>query len=274
MMSRKSEIITPVEYSEVVGAQTLDGIDYERRISLGKLVARTAAVLDLPAGYASDDDLLRARPDQLQTGLYVLPQDARYEDAELRIRDTIFPSQEFSVVARSPGDLVRHAKSVTRKARAGNPDRDETEHATNRSAAHALEAKLVGTDVLLQQWQERRRVLASLAIDLGGTWPHYKAKNLELRRVEVDQAIHQTAEVAAVNRPDWDNQVVQGIHRAIKVHLYRTDTSAEHRIARWLGYMKLVDRHTFAKFQVASTARKFTDWEFQKYKSYLEDVLF
>ena len=273
-MSKIKEIITPIDYAEVVPAQQLEGVDYDRRMGFAKLLARTAGAEALPADYASPTDLALARPESLQAGLYVLRDDPRYSDAQLRVQDTIFPSQEFGFIARSPADLARHSKATTRKANAGNPDRDDAGLKIQRSAGHALETKIEATDALLLAWQERRRLLASLAIDLGGTYPHYKGRNLELRRVEIDQAIHQTAEVAAVNRPDWNNKIVEGVHRAIKVHLYRTDTTVEARIFRWVSYMKLVDRHTRAKSQIATEAQKFTVREFQKYKPYLEDALF
>lgn len=273
-MGKKLEIVTPIEFSEVIPAQELAGINYARRLTFGRLIAQTALHEAIPDGYATDEDLFRARPDQLNGGLYILPQDARYEDAELRIKDTVFPSQEFHVITRSPTDLARSSKANTRRSRAANPDRDETIHASMRSAGHALEGKLQATDDLLRQWREHRWLLSSLAVDLGGTYPHWKGKNLEARRESVDKVIHQTAEVAVVNQPGLASEAVDGIHRAIKVHLYRTDTSNEHRIARWLGYMKLVDRHTRAKIQIADRAQFFAGREFLKYKPYLEDALF
>jgi hypothetical protein len=126
---------------------------------------------------------------------------------------------------------------------------------------------------LKRKLEHRREVLASLQLDLSGTWPHYKGKNLEARREEVDQAIHETAEVAAVNM-EWDNVAFQGLHRAIKMHLYRSDVNPAHRLARWHQYMTMVDRHTRAKLQVAGGSIKQTAKEFEKYKPFLEDVLF
>lgn len=270
-MVKKSEIVTPIEFSEVVRAQTLSVINYGRRLTFGRLIAQSALAEGVPEDYATQADLFRARPDQLVSGLYVLPQDPRYRDAELRIKDTIFPSQEFHVIARSPEDLARKVKATTRRARTSHPDRDETERAINRSAAHALKTKLEHTGRLGDQWHRRRWLLSSLAVDLGGTYPHFKGKNLEDRREEVDKLIHQTVEVAAVNQPGWNNIAVEGLHRAVKCNLYRKNTSPEHRIARWLGYMKLVDRHTRAKIQIADQATLYTNREFQKYKPYLED---
>jgi len=270
----KNTIITPIEFDQVIPAQELAGVDYGRRMVFAKLLARTATAEALPTDYATAAELALARPDTLQSGLYVLREDSRYDDAELRFQDVVFPSQEFDYIARSPADLARHAKAVTRKANAGNPDRDETAQKIQRSPGWALKNKIAAVDAVQVQWQHRRQLLASLAIDLGGTYPHYKGKNLELRRAEIDQVIHQTAEVAAYNQVGWNNAIVEGVHRAIKLHLYRTDTTVEARIFRWLSYMKMVDRHTRAKSQTVTDAHKFTITEFQKYKPYLEDVLF
>lgn len=273
-MTKKSHIITPIEYVEVVPEQQLPGINYERRLTLARLIAVTSDNLNMPVGYAADEDLLRSRPNELQSGLYIMRDDPRYEDAELRINNVVFPSHEFPKLTRSPQDLARQMMANTRRARRGDPDRDETEHAAHRAAGHALEAQIVASRGLAAQMLERRQLMASLAKDLSGTWPHYKGQNLELKRAELDRVIHETAEVAAVNMPDMDNLAVQGLHRAIRLHLYRPDISLPHRRARWTGYMQLVARHSRAKQQVAEQKADFATREFRKYQPYLEDVLF
>ncbi len=272
--SREAQIITPIAYDEVVAAQEISGIDYDRRLTLSRLVQVTSEHLDLPLDYASVVDQERARPYSFRGGLYVRRDDPRHETAKLLHRDVVFPSQEFDTLVNSPREFTKRIEARIIKANQEMRDRDELNHKTHRGAGEALKTKIFNLGSLSTKLANRNLLLDSLSTDMSSEWQaHYKARNLESRREEVDQIIHETAEVSSYNM-EWGDAAVSGLHKAIKFHLYRKDDHPQHRRTRWLEYMKVVRQHTHAKLAEAAKSKDACLKEFEKYAPYLEDVLF
>lgn len=270
MTRRETRPVTPVEYAEVVPAQVWADIEPDRRITSGRLLQVISHELALPLDYAGQEDLQRATPKVLQGGLYIMPRDPRYKTAELRSGDVVFPSYEYPIVTRSARDLAVTTSARVRKANRDLADRDELERKAMHGAAEALNGKLLSMTRLHDHLEARRTMLRSLGNDLQSTWTaHFKAKNLDKRREEADQAIHETAEVACVNL-GLDTVAIEGLHRAIKLHLYRQDENPVLQRVRWQQYIVMTGRHTRAKQERLATQLRFSQKEFERYEPYMD----
>lgn len=273
MAGKSEEIVTPVEFEEVLEAQQLPDIDYDRRITFGRLLTATAAALAVPEGYASPVDLERSRPEVLVGGLYIRRQDPRHGSSHLTYSEVVFPSQEFDTVARSPHDMGEQVYGLNHKRNKSTTDRDERHATAMRAAGHVLDERLTKLNGFRARLIMREHTLSRLMSEVVQTehpWiAHWKAGNLEAARAMADQAIHETAEVATVNL-GWNHAAVEGMHRAITTVLYRPDQNLGLMRAGWRAYLKMVLDHTAAKAQLVSRSYQGCMKELETYQPFLD----
>ena len=124
-----------------------------------------------------------------------------------------------------------------------NPRRREGDAlAVIRSAVHLLDSKIVAIHGLRKELTEERRLWISLRGQLRtGRWGHYKGKNITKHRRDVDERIHDTADLAALNL-DSEFYKMPGVHRAIYKELY--DEPEAQRLANWKNYLAMLLAHS------------------------------
>lgn len=272
----KSEAMLPDQgvmpyAAEVVSTPVHIEIDWERRTNFNRLLERTCAGLgyipltrDVGAGIAE--------PKVIGQGLYIDVSDRRYRNAEQLYEGVVFPSREFKFIARNPRDLAKHTKSGTREANKTLSDRDEAYQKVGRSAGHVLETQITRLTRYAATMSEKRLRLLSLVRDIDPPLGvvHYKAKNLEIVRNEVDEAIHETAEVATINL-NFDTTAVRGLHKVIRYNLYGS-SDQERRMAYWRRYIVMTGKHTRAKLNAATTSKIACERELTIYAPFLNNT--
>lgn len=273
----------------------VDALGPDKRITLGRLaVSLGREISDEPRKSEHADnaleiyrkDLYAAEPQTIEMGLYVPPGDTRYKTAELLVTvgdepcdlelpgvvdrhvGVVFPRDEFHIVARNARDLSKHVKAKTLRANGDNPDRDEVEAKRYRSAAHAMDQKIQGLGKLENKLIEERYLLGKIFRDTRSTWrAHYKLRNLDKDRKQVDELIHETAETATINL-NFGTTSINALHRAITSNLYRRGSA--HEITRmWQRYSAMVGKYTNARRGKVVQSRSACERELGIYAPYL-----
>lgn len=286
--------------TEVVTAPEAGLVDWSRKITLRKLVWALSGEENIAADYASEPDLSLATPVSIESGLYIKAGDPRFADAEgivtissrhateaakQALKDEragkqpkvppintgiIFPSDEFSVLGYYPKALARHQRTKTRRANRTNPDRDEAKEKVGRSAGHTLEGYIKGMNTLEGTLLDERAVLMSLYRDL--TTPiwqaRFKARNLDRRRKQADETIHNTAETASINL-NLGTTAVEGLHRAIRANLYRRGTQ-DQLAENWLSYIVMTGRYAAARIDRLTSLVATAQEELTRYQPFLD----
>jgi hypothetical protein len=256
------------------------GINPERRMTFNRLLRLTGEITDL-GEEPTTDDYVHAEPPSIETGLYIGPRDPRFASGEQLVRvgvpahpvtattrdfGVVFPSDEFSVVARSPRDFARHTEARTRNANLVNDNRDEVDEKVRRSVIHALDSKVKSISKLSIDLGTERTALLSLYRDLNYSWQaHHKVRNLAKLRIFADEKIHETAELATINL-EMDTVAIKGLHRAIKKNLYGGNRSHARTAFNWQRYIKMVGTHTKAKLEKADISQRMCEKELDRYK--------
>lgn len=252
----------------------LVGIDPARRITLARLANAHGNYLGPIQPQENEDVILEvgpkdfeyAKPVAIAHGLWIPRKDPRYRSPTTEdlirvspkggpfLTGLVFPNGEWRKVARSPEDLARHAMDQTRLANTNTEDRTEAERRVGASAAHVLDQKDSYMESLKTGLLKRRNTLLA---------PLYKqtrqrsgkprfqnqflAKNLDRKRREFDEVLHDTIETATINL-DLNRYAVNGLHRAVNSNLYRRGSSAE-LIHHWRGYIALVGAYEKARIE-------------------------
>jgi hypothetical protein len=253
---------------EVVGAFLPEGMKGYKRTRFATIVAATAEVVPVEeAPYSGAADM--ADPKVIEDNLQIPPSDRRYRNAEQTYEGIVFNEDEFKVVARNPRDLVKHIKNTTRQANRFNDDRQDVHERVGRAAAHVLVERIAVLNSYQGQSEARRAKLLSLIRDIESThWgAHFQAKNLVAARYWAELLIHQTAEVASINR-SVDNIAIQGMHKQIKYRLYGGEQTD--RMHNWRKYLYVVGRHTKSKMLAIGTSRAAAEKELEIYQPYLQ----
>lgn len=274
------------------------GVDPEKRITLLRLARSLGHTIEPRAeAEAHSDpalDIYRknfkdADTEALESGLYIPRNDPRYSKAELLVTvstepchldlpgivphdvGVVFPREEFSIVARSAKDLSRHVRAKTRRANGSEEDRDEVEARVNRSAAHAMEGKLKGINELDNYLIDERKLLFTVLREARSLWAaHYKAKNLDKKRKQADELIHNAAETASINL-NLGTVTIRAMHRAIASNLYRRGSSRELR-NMWQKYLTMTGRYTNARRGKVSQSKSACEKEFAIYAPSLSEA--
>lgn len=245
-------------------------IDWDRRTTFNRLLIATCAEIgavtctrDVSAGIAE--------PPIIERGLYIDRADTRTATAEQLYDGVVFPSDEFTVISRSPRDLTKHVRSRTREANKTLFDRDEADQKVGRSAAHALETQSTKLSRYIATMADKRLKLLSLLKDIDPPHGvvHFKAKNLERVRKNTDEAIHETAEVASINL-NFDTTAIKGLHNVIRYNLYGTNQAR--RMQYWRRYVVMTGRHTKAKIVAAGNSQTACERELRIYGPYLDNA--
>ena len=270
--------------------QDLPQVDAEQRITLGRLANFYGQRLGPADGiiYSQDTllevqekDFVQAKPSAINRGLYIPRSDRRFSDpkTEQLVRVTpkddrqqdgvVFPVQEFHLVARNAKDLVKHVMAKTRKANGGNPDRIEVDGTVGRSAGHAMESKIQGLNVLENQLIENRsRLLIPLYRETYSSWQsHFKAKNLDKKRLQFDEQLHDTIETANINL-NLGSTAVKAVHRAATANMHRRGSSSELN-HHWQKYIKMVGEYVSARRAKVVISRTQCQEELKHYEPFL-----
>lgn len=291
--------MTPPYEEFVVQQRPLD-IDLGRKLTLRRLTALYAGDLALPAEEITEVAAVNATPATLEDGLYIARDDARFKTAESLVfvdskyateeakaasrtgeptkvppidTGVVFPAYEFKLVGHHPRALGKHTRNRARNANAGNPDRDEADEVVGRSGGHALERYLGGMETVQERLVSERQVLRSLLKDLiSPAWQaHYKGRNLEKRREETDDKIHEAAEIATVNL-NLGNTAINGLHAAIRYNLYG-QAPEDQQTNWWKRYIIFVGRYTSARIDRLTSASESCKDELKRYQPYLDRKL-
>jgi hypothetical protein len=274
----EARIYTPEEVFE---------IDPDKRLTFPRFLTEVSRAL--PEAYCDEEAYESARPQAIERGLLIPKGDPRRIENPVNLVVTdggyeikpigykfspglgvVFEPEIFRVVARSPGDLAKWAKSETLKSIKKNQSAEDMpktaeemalqkkaeEHKAIRSAVHTLDTKIIAIDSLSAVLSEDRSLLGRLyRALLPSTRVHFKAKNLSKYREILDERIHDTTDLAAKNL-SWDAFALPGIHRAIYNNLY--NQPHKQRVANAKGYVTLLGKHCRAKHEKTLLSRHAT----------------
>lgn len=250
----------------------LVGIDPDRRITLARLANAHGNYLGPIQPQENEDVVLEvsakdfeyAQPAAIGHGLWIPRKDPRYRSPTTEdlvrispkggpfLPGLVFPTGEWRKVARSPKDLARHTMDQTRTANLNIADLTETERKVGASAAHALDQKDTYMESLKTNLLERRNQLLvplyKQTRQRSGK-PRYQnqflAKNLDRKRREFDEILHDTIETATINL-DLNRFAINGLHRAVNSNLYRRGSSVD-LIHQWRGYVAFIGAYDKAR---------------------------
>lgn len=178
---------------------------------------------------------------------------------------------EFPIIQTSPRALADRARASTLDARerenAGS--REERDQAALRAAGHALEAKLDKLNKLETQFLGQRALLLSLQKDARLVWrTAYLGKNLNRKRVEADEFLHEMVEIAA-NNLNYGTVNTSAAHRALTSRLYRRG-SAQELATSWLSMTEWARHYLNAKRGKVNQAINGSEAALRPYKASLD----
>jgi hypothetical protein len=280
--SYEAELITPKAFPELDPAsrisalslidQTSPNIRFGQEPSLHDF--RHSAVSYLNSGlYVPTDEASRAGKDVehiIEIGAKRDVSQPREDKVKSRF-GVAFQPVEFKVLARSAPDLGRHLVVKTLEARRNHEDRSQRRDASKRAAGHGLQTKIAAMDSLSLDLSANNRVLYHLAEHL----LHPDKIRVRLGRLEHElglgvEKIHDTAEVASIYL-GLDNLSTNGLHRAIKKHIWSGNYSSQERGAFLFEYLKMVGVHNLAKKHKVELAKHKAKQELAtKYQTYLD----
>ena len=280
----QNQLVIPAR-AELVAENEHPGIAEAQRVSFIKLIGSVGTTIAFGTE-PTIEAYQHAEPGFINKGLYIHPRDPQFATAQhmvtLGVRDNrgggsvasygvVFPSNEFSIVARNSRDLARHTVNTTRKARLGSPDREETTDAAMRSAGHTLISKMDSQMKLRAHLVDDVTDLRVIYKDIiSPRATRYYAKNLDKKRVVADERIHETAEVAMINLPDISNAAVTGLHKTLRKHLYDGNYSANERAYNWMRYLAMTGIYIGARIHKLELSHSACANELAMYKPYLD----
>jgi hypothetical protein len=172
-----------------------------------------------------------------------------------------FSATQFVRIARSPEDLANITYSNYLTVNEQRPeeerlDRDTAKATATRSALHTLDknsAKLEKVRDELAQQRASLRALYSEIVAPGRA--HWSGRNLDALRKTASDIIHGDIEIAATNLL-WDNDMADGIQRALHYNLYGRRGHNNVRISFWRRYVKMADDHTGRQIGAVSVSQR------------------
>lgn len=235
------------------------------------------------------EDFRNSHPGLLNGGLYIHPRDRRFRDpateqlVKVRPPDApseygvVFPAREFHIVARSAQDLAKHVMAKTRRANEACLDSVAVEARVGRSAAHALEGKVLGLNgleseliivrntILIPLYREAKRNQAS-------HWrAHYGPRNLDKKRRVFDDLSHEAIDTASINL-NLGSTALKAAHRAETSRRYRARTARE-RSANWMMSIAFVGKYLNSRHRKVVTSRDQCQKELVFYREFLTSEL-
>lgn len=264
---------TPLSYeTELVPARLPVGMDGEAQVHFSRLLQGQHEAVKPAYDYADIADFQMAMPVAIESGLYIALNDHRYQSATQLViaaqflgtrekkapgRNTgvVFGAEDFRVVGRTPlGDVRAEYGRMVPRPRGNYVDSPEVVAGRAKAASGRLAAKVRNLDSIEKRLREERKLSESLHHNLNPQYrPRYKVKNLEKVRAQLDERIHETAELATLNL-NLGTAAVTGLHRAIHYNLYGywQSTTLD---ARWRAYNAMVGSHATARIDRVVTAR-------------------
>lgn len=285
-----------VESRGVVSATHRDaGIGDETRITLGRLADAIGDTIYESAEYSDNEAVIqlaldrsdRAAPEVLDYGLIIPPRDRRYRNATNlitvsnestrfvapgtvdRVTGVVFPGDQFVLVARNARDLARHAKAVSLRKNDGNPDVEEVERKLKTAAGLTLDNYHGGLDKLEGELVQENEFLKKMLKQASSSWAaQYKAKNLDKHRKRVDEAIHDTVDLACINL-NIGNFTINALHASVVRNLYRQG-SRKDIMNQWQRYIVWLGRYGNAKRGKVIQSRDAVERQLVHYTQFIE----
>jgi hypothetical protein len=270
------------------------GFDMEKRLKLSSLVRAYGDHLGPTenAKYdfdllldASSEDFKNASIDSLKTGLYIFPDDARYhrKGTEQLVRvgnwkgnnrsvpGIVFPSHEFTKVGHSPPGLTERAMAKTRASQSSKNNGNVDEGSVGRSAAHIMEGYISRLTVLDSELSVRRRKLYIPLYREVSQWaPHFKPKNLDKKRREFDEEIHEIIDTASLNI-NIGSTALKAAHRAVVSKLYRRG-SAKELNDQWASHIKFAGDYLKDRREKISISKHLCGEELKAFQPFLDQA--
>ena len=284
----------------VIDVEQLDGFEYDpdKRLNLPMLAGQIGVALSTVPRAGQEDlplelyrsDFVRADLDGLRGGLIIPPDSSLYKKPEanriaiirsapvsiMRIKGVQKPDVgvalgvgEYQKIAHFPGPLARAMKARTLDARADNLDREANRAASMRAAGHVLVDKQESLWKLEERFVGHVALFGSLYKDARLVWrTSYLGKNLDRKRRQADELIHDYIEIAA-NNLEYSTAETNAVHRAIVSELYRSG-SASDLAAKWRSITKWAALYVNAKRGKVNQSMNGCAKELRKYQMYLD----
>ncbi len=228
-----------------------EGFDLDRRTTFSHLIAVISEHVDLPYGYTTAEDLGRVDPANIEPSLCFGTFEARKAPRKLiNVYHGIgFSALQFTQIARSPEDLANIAFSTALTANEKRPeegrlDRDTAKATATRAAVHALDSNSAKLEAVKTEIAQQYASLEALYSEITAPqWAHWSGRNLDALRKTASDIIHGDIEIAAANLP-WDNNMADGIQRALHYNLYGRRGHNNVRISFWRRYVMMARDHS------------------------------
>ncbi|HSX45075.1 MAG TPA: hypothetical protein VLF39_03150 [Candidatus Saccharimonadales bacterium] len=250
-----------------------------RKVTFSKLINMVSYRYGLTKADTTIEDLERARPMNIDRGLYIPKEDKeRTEQAEHLYQEVVFPSPQFGLITRSPRGLANRAYAKTQAANDRKPadqkqtDRDIVHATASRAAGHALEKRADDLEELRNGISAELIALRALRREIGsGGRAHYRAENLDKLRQRGHTSIHQAVEAAAINL-GWDNQLVDGVQQAVNYNLYGYHGHNNQRIKNWRQYTWMAGNYAKARIKAMAVSQRATSVVLKRYQPFLDEA--
>ena len=272
--------IEPAYMADVVPVCEIEGIDWDRRLTLRRLVLTIAQSDSLGIEEVSGADLAQADRASIEAGLYISNRDPRYRIAEGLVKFTwdestaearaahhhpdgasvpppsvgvVFPPDQYGSLAHYAGGIVRRSQSKTRKAHWAETDREEADQIVGRSGVHTLENYIDkmsrAQDGILAERDNLRKLRRDLVVPVWQS--RLNARKIDASRADLDEKIHEYAELASISL-NAGTFSVRGMHKAIKRKLYRG--SEAEILQTWRIYISMNGRYANSRVDRISSA--------------------
>lgn len=283
------------------------GLDLERRSNVVVMAGRLGvAMSELPRDASVEgrhqdraldvygDDFERSRLEALNDGLIIRPDNPLYKNPKNKRIVTLetmpisiygklpgvqapyvgvaLGPGEYTKIARYPGPLAERARAVTLDAHRHDMNREDAEEAGLRASGHILEDKLEGLARLDAQLAGSSALLLSMHKDARIVWrTSYLGKNLNRRRKEADELIHEIVEVAA-NSLGYTTPEVNAAHRVFVSNMYRRG-SARELAQSWQAITDWATRYINAKRGKVNQSQNGCNRVLRIYQSHLDKAM-
>ncbi len=252
------------ELRSIAEVEILEGLgcDPERRTNIAIYAGQIGVALaDTPREKVTTDsalnvypdDFRRARLERLSSGLYVPKGSELYRTADRLItigyapctleaqgvvdRDVgvVVGPDEYDRYMRSAWGVALHSRTTTRDARDQDKVREETIRATKSSAVQTMDNYIMSMKKLEGEFIIKADLFWSMYRDARSVWhAGHRTKNLEVKRRQVDEMIHEIAEIA-IGTLNYGTTKAKATHNVIASNLYRRG-SAKELAESWRAY--------------------------------------
>ncbi len=254
------------ELRSVAEVEILDGLgaDPERRTNIAILAGQVGVALnEMPReGNMTDsflnvypDDFLRAKRERLSAGLYVpgtkenmsktdrlvtigfAPVTIKLPGIVDRNMGVVVGKDEHKRFVHSAMGVALGSRTVTRDAHDDEPVREEKTRSAKSSAVQTMDRYIASLGILDQEFIENHDLLWSLHQDTITGWhAAYLTKNLNQKRKQADELIHEIAEIA-MGTLNYGTTLAKATHNVIASNFYRR--GSHNQLAEsWRAYTK------------------------------------